>query len=260
MTTPLTALGEYILSSIPAEHIHVRDQPTVSGKIVGVLRRGAAVTLWHPEALGWVHVTTATLEGWVARQNGAVQFTPLAGDAPTPVWTVKLDVPYVAQVSPTANHYRNDCGCACALMCLRWLYVHKGLLDPLLLTVDELAVKTRLALRDNGLTSDQLVTLLRGYGAASQKVVLLTASMVKQMLKAGTPVICLLNYGRFNPKNSFKGGHFAVAVGYDSGGVYFHDPYVGGAGFHASDASLDAALSDVLAFASTPNQGVILTR
>lgn len=258
MTTPLTAVGTFTLSAIPASYITVRDQPSVSGNEVGRLHVGDAATLWQPEALGWVYLTTPTLEGWVSRQGGYVRFTPLAGDMPA--WTVKLDVPYVAQISPTANRYRNDCGCACAIMCLRWLYVHEGLLDPTLLTVDELAAKTGLSLHDDGLSSEQLVTLLKGYGAASQKVVLLTASMVRQMLKAGTPVVCLLNYGWFNPNNNFKGGHFAVAIGYDDHGVYFNDPYLGGAHFHVTDAALDQALSNVTAFASPPNQGVILSR
>lgn len=169
-------------------------------------------------------------------------------------------MPYVAQVSPTANRYRNDCGCACVLMCLRYAYARAGLLDPTLLSVDELAAKTTLAQRDNGLTSDQLVLLLRGYGVAAQKVILLTAAMVRQMLSAGSPVICLLKYGDFNPANVFKGGHFAVAVGSDRFDVLFHDPYAGGASFRVSDTALDAALKNVSAFTSITNQGVILNR
>lgn len=254
----LTPLGQFTLTAIPGSYINARTRPTTGAPDVGDLRKGDVVTLYSPQALGWQFVASPTVEGWVSLQNGAVVFTPLA--APDETWKVTLDVDYVPQASGTANHYRNDCGCASALMCLRWRYRAARLLDPVLMTVDELATKTTLPLHDDGLTSEQLVALMRGYGVACQKVVLLTARMVRAMLDNSDPLICLLNYGHFNPASSFKGGHFAVAVGYSNNRIYFNDPFEGGARFAVADAALDLALTNVGAFSATTNQGVILTK
>lgn len=247
-----------VITKTVAATANIRSTPSAEiANVVGSVKVGDSV-MYRPipfanEGRLWSFLESP-VRGWISS-------VATIGDTPVPVDTplVSLTVPYVPQVSGTANHYRNDCGCACVEMLLRFRYVEVGLFDPLLMTVDELAAKTSLPIKDNGLTSDQLVTLLRGYGVACQKVVLLTTNMVRQMLKAGTPVICLLNYGWFNPADSFKGGHFAVAIGYGANGVYWNDPYVGGENFYTPDAALDKALSDVSAFASVPNQGVILT-
>lgn len=75
----LTPLGEFTLTSIPGAWINVRTRPATGATDLGDLHVGDVCTLYAPDALGWVYVTTPTLEGWVFRQNGAVVFTPVVG-------------------------------------------------------------------------------------------------------------------------------------------------------------------------------------
>lgn len=77
MPTPLIPLGQFTLTAVPGSYINVRDQPATTGRDIGDLHPGDVVTLYSPDALGWVHLTTPTFEGWVSRQDGKVQFTPL---------------------------------------------------------------------------------------------------------------------------------------------------------------------------------------
>lgn len=78
MLTPLTPLGEFTLTRIPASYVNVRATPSTGGKSLGVLRLRDVATLYAPDENGFVYLTTPTVEGWVSRQNGKVVFTPVA--------------------------------------------------------------------------------------------------------------------------------------------------------------------------------------
>ncbi len=237
---------------------YVRAFPDATSEDLGKLKVGDLVgaCLHNLTVSGWCYVRRGSdgVKGWVW-WTGVESKPSWVDPAPVDTPLVNLDMSYVGQVSPTANHFNNDCGCACALMAIIWRYQSVRLLVPTY-TVNELAAKTTLPLHDNGLTTSQLVTLLEGYGVWAQVGKAIDASAIRRNLDIGMPVICLLNYGDFNPNNTFKGGHFAIAKGYGANGVYFDDPYAGGANFYVTDTALNKALSDAGAFSSTPNQGV----
>ena len=76
--------GTFTLTKMPSTWVNVRAYPDLVGADVGDLHKGDSVTLYTPEVNGWVFAEMGSIRGWVSRQNGAVDFTPLNGNAPLP--------------------------------------------------------------------------------------------------------------------------------------------------------------------------------
>jgi hypothetical protein len=200
-------------------------------------------------------------QGWSAPSdlNGNPWIVPVTPPPAPDTPKVHLAVPYVAQVSSSANHFANDCGVACALMLMAYALRRAGFLVARYPTVDEAAAHTSLPLHDDGLTLDELVTLLASYGVPAQVRQGVTPVAVRALLDAQQPVLVLCNYGLLNPPDTFDGGHFAVVVGYSDRGFWLNDPYHGGKDFYVTSGVLENALRDVLAFAQASYQGIVLS-
>jgi uncharacterized protein YraI len=76
--------GTFTLTKMPSTWVNVRAYPDLVGADVGDLHKGDSMTLYTPEVNGWVFVESGNVRGWVSRQNGAVDFTALNGNAPLP--------------------------------------------------------------------------------------------------------------------------------------------------------------------------------
>lgn len=130
-----------------------------------------------------------------------------------------LGVPYYRQWGPYANATVNDCGVACVAMLLAWV----GRLGTL--TVDALARETTLADSDTGLSCRALVTLGARHGLNLYPDAYLSLDRIREDLDSGYPAILLIQYGYIEGRaDRYAGGHFVVAVGYDTGGFFIHDP------------------------------------
>lgn len=83
ISKPTTGARPGRLVSVPAEFVNIREQPRSSGRDVGDLRPGEAVT-YYPDAPheGWVYVEAAGAAGWVSLQGGAVKFETVDPNAP----------------------------------------------------------------------------------------------------------------------------------------------------------------------------------
>lgn len=90
---PTTPTGPVSGRATANEAVHVRGGPSTADSIVVTLQAGAGVTLTGGEKNGWVSVSAAGGDGWVARE-----FLTLAG-SPTPV----TPTPTTPPVTPTAT-------------------------------------------------------------------------------------------------------------------------------------------------------------
>lgn len=160
-----------------------------------------------------------------------------------------LQVPYVSQTSVTASRYRNDCGIACALM------VAKYRNPDLNVTVDGLAVHTRLVNRDKGLLPSDLIQILNLKQVSAYAVHDLSLDALKQQIDAGKPVILLVNYKHFQGK-AF--GHYVTLIGYEGDDFIVHDPYLRGAEYRMNSGTFRKAIEDVNQFFYFKAQGVLL--
>ncbi|MFN8450259.1 MAG: hypothetical protein U0521_17155 [Anaerolineae bacterium] len=77
-----TPVGEFTLSAMPSDWVNIRAYPHSYGKDIGDLHTGDVMTLFTPEVGSWVKVQFGTLQGWVSRQGGKVEFTS-TGEAPS---------------------------------------------------------------------------------------------------------------------------------------------------------------------------------
>ena len=195
--------------------------------------------------------------GWAAPKdlNGTVWINPVK-TLDTPI--KKLDVPYNSQSDPTAKRFKNDCGAAACLMMLRYAFIKRGLLDPVKISVDDMASDTSLVQADDGLTVQELKALMAGYGLAVDTRADLKPKMIRALIDADQPILALVNYGLYNPPDTFNGGHFCVITAYGARGYWTHDPYSGGADFYVSNEVLEASMRDVLAFANNSYEGLTL--
>lgn len=242
---------------------NVRAQPNTSSSVVGAIAARPTPVRLYPDGTDmadgkWnpVVVKATGKKGWV--RSDVVKYADPAPPPDTPY--LKLDVPYVSQEhAAEANRFKNDCGVACASMLLRYKFSRVGLGLPRLLTVNDMALKTSLVSNDDGLHLNEIVDLLAGYGVTAVTRRPLSTNDIVALLDAMQPVLVLVKYGHFNPNDSFKGGHFAVIVGYGERGFWCHDPYKAGADYYVTRETLDEAMRDVTEFASFRYQGVVLT-
>ncbi|MEP7291105.1 MAG: hypothetical protein ABI835_04950 [Chloroflexota bacterium] len=98
---PINPAGEYILTQMPSNWVNVRDYPNDSGNDIGDLYKNDVVVLFTPEIDGWVFVQSASVEGWVALQDGRVGFTQVV----TPDDTIPPDdLPVLPDVEPVGQY------------------------------------------------------------------------------------------------------------------------------------------------------------
>jgi hypothetical protein len=255
-----TSLGalQYGTVNPTSDFTNVRPSPDTNGTPLRQLHSGDSI-LYRPKTFtgGTYSVGGRQLNQWYMLDKGylaagVVTITPGAPDVPK----VTLDVPFVSQTGPTANRRGNDCGAAAALSVIRWKYQKLGLLDPSLITVDDMALHTSLATVDDGLTLAEISALLKGYGVQNVISRPLTTDVIAQEIRAGIPPLALVN-------DKYLGGtgvgHYVVGVAVGERGFWVHDPDHKGASHYMTTAELDTALKDVLQFNSYTYQGIIPT-
>jgi uncharacterized protein YvpB len=138
-----------------------------------------------------------------------------------------LPVPYMSQLGPGAEEFRNDCGAASGAMLVQ-AYTGESI------TPNEFYRSTEQT-EDAYLSAWQVAKVLTAKGIRTTWQLGMNLPELFSALAAGKPLIVLFNYGalreRVNTENgSFSGGHFAVAVGIDTLNVYLHDPLWSGDG------------------------------
>jgi len=237
--------------------LNLRATPGTSGSLIRTMAYNEIVTVYAQPVLtangyNWRRVTDRFANsGWAANViNGVSSFIdPPIQDTPL----ASVPVPFVGQNTATATK-RNDCGVACALMVVRWRMVKAGLLDPTLITVDEMTAHTTLVTNDNGLDPEPVVALLAGYGVRSHVQNNLTNEVIKQQIQAGLPVIPQLTDLYFGGRGV---SHFVVYYAVGSSGFWVNDPDIEGANFYISFANSDKALSETKSFWPVPYVGII---
>lgn len=254
----LTPLGAYKLTKIPGSYVNVRVAPRTDAPDVGDLHLGDVVTRYSPDSNGWTYVSANNTEGWVSLQNGAVVFTAMV-TPPNPVWTVKLDVPFVSQIDSTSAASNNDCGPASLAMLIRHeIKAHTGIAATLP-TVDEMVRHTALAQPNppNGLTFAQIDQLSRALGYATEvRAPLPLADILRYIGVDWQPVMVLVDYSVFNP-GAAKIAHLCVVKGYSDTHVLCADPYLRGDNYAIPRSQLEAAMANTPGNSPMP-QGLVL--
>lgn len=241
-----------------AAGLNLRPIPSLASTRIRAMAHNERVTVYaepvvSADGYNWQRVTDRfATSGWAANAiNGVSSFV----DAPqqdTPIYSVT--VPFVGQNTATATK-RNDCGVACSLMILRWRMVKAGLLDPTLITVDEMTAHTTLVTRDaDGLTPDQVSALMIGYGVQNGVQTNVNNDTIKQHLQAGLPVLGQVTDAYFGGRGV---GHFVVYCAVGSHGFWVNDPDIEGANFYISFSDSDKALSETKSFWPIPYVGII---
>ena len=256
---PNTPLIDASIMAATSSSVNVRQQPDTSTTILKSLRAGDAIR-YHadPVSAGSYKIGSVTRNDWFALDTGwlacgVVVLTTSVLDTVL----YKLTVPFVSQSGSTANRFNEDCGAAGCVMVARFCYVQKKLLDPVNLTVNDFANKTALANTDIGLTCDQLVMLLRGYGVNAQAKRSATLSDLSVSIHASFPPIVLVNYKYVDVAHPGDLGHFIVLFAVGQKGFWFHDPYLLGANQYITNDALSRAMADVTLYTSFPNQAVL---
>jgi len=147
---------------------------------------------------------------------------------------IKLDVPFLSQVSDEANLHDADCGPACLAMILRAEGIN-GSPAAKYVTINELYrrhLQDKLATNDRKkyTTLEQMKTigiqegLLTGYNQYKSE----NEAMVglRKNISESKPVVAVINYAKWSShvKMNFTGIHFVVITGFDNSHVYVHDP------------------------------------
>lgn len=253
-----TTLGDPVLATVTstaANIVNIRADTSTSAAILATFKTGDTITLRPTPTSainGWNwYAVEVPVVGW-----SASVFKWVAGAADQPI--VKLSIPFVSQSGIGANKTNEDCGAACAVSKARYRYQRAGFADPVNFTVDDFAMKTRLATADNGLTPPEVAALLTGYGVRAVARRPLLLSDLITALEADDPPIILVNYKWLNPNHPADLGHFVIVYAYGENGFWYNDPYLLGAGQYVTNDALTKAMSDVSTFAAFPNQGVTL--
>lgn len=87
-------MGARYQITTPADYVVMHLTPSLSGVGVGQLPSKSIITALDESLVGseyWRKVTFGALSGWISLQNGAVQFAPYLGEAPSTV-TIPIDL------------------------------------------------------------------------------------------------------------------------------------------------------------------------
>lgn len=134
---------------------------------------------------------------------------------------VKLAIPWLSQIDDTATYARGDCAMACVAMILHSRLQH--------VTVDDVSRASGLLAGFVGASWVDAQQAAAHFGLRLDHAADVPLAAVLAELRAGRPVICLLNYQsipralRYN--EPYNAGHFVLAVGFDNEHMLVHDPY-----------------------------------
>lgn len=81
---------------------------------------------------------------------------------------------------------------------------------------------------EHGTSPEAMMVCLAEYGIGAELVRNLTLGELHALIDNGRPVICFLQAWNDDPavdySNEWEDGHYAIAIGYDQGRIYFMDP------------------------------------
>lgn len=231
------------------EDYNLRAGSGVAFAPIATLRAGTEVT-YYPDTVRadldttktrqWVVVESAGVTpGWMAYQT---QFAPLTPALPDwwPIDERALGVPFQTQRGTGTN----NCGPASLTMVLRYWMARRGL--PGDVDVQDVIA----AVNNNGgyASFADLIRAANGLGLTLHQSVSMTGAALVNEIKAGRPVIALVERGKLPGTQAyyaFTGSHFVVVHAYDATGFIVHDPlsYADGAGdgLHVNAADFMAA-------------------
>ena len=130
-----------------------------------------------------------------------------------------LPVPHISQLGLGADHFRNDCGAACAAMLIK-AYTGKDVTPNQLFAA--------ISPVDRYLRVDELKSALDQHGLQTTWQADNHLIGLFGILMDGRPVIALISYAPLVDAglgaSSFRGSHFVVVVGMDIRHVYILDP------------------------------------
>lgn len=241
--------------------LNLRVNPSKNSTVITTMPYGSTHTVFaDPVITADGYNWQAVDSGWAANfvDNAPSWIDPI----PATAWTKQLKVIYYSQTDANANLKQNDCGYASDRMLMSYDFLASGLLDPMLISVNDLVRKSPLMNSDSGQTLSEVLSILTGYGVKALTVTGLIADNIRAEIDANRPVLVLVNYKHVNPAQTSDMGHYMVIIGYNTTSFLFHDPYLLGANQTITQANLDLAMSDVLGatnIASVPYQGICLT-
>ena len=144
------------------------------------------------------------------------QTTPHAGAE-----SVRLEITWLSQIDNTAVYARGDCAMACVAMLLR----ARGEI----VTVVDVSKASGLLEGFIGAGWWDAQRAAAHFALHLEHAADLTLETLLVELRAGRPVICIVNYQsipkllRYN--ELYNAGHFVLAVGFDADHILVHDPY-----------------------------------
>lgn len=253
-TPPASPLIAGSVLELNSNYANVRPTPDTVSPALKQIHVGDPI-IYHADPVqgGQYKVGSVTRTDWYALDVGYLAAgVAVLGSTLPDVALYSVPTPFVSQDTATASK-RDDCGPACALMTLRWRNAAAGMLDPVLWTVNDLSAHTSLASLDDGLTLDEVSHLLTGVGVKNAITRPLDLVAITAQLKAGKPVIALVNDKYFGGMGV---GHFVVVVAVGQTTFWVHDPDIMGANYNIKNVDFDKALSDVLAFNAYAYQGI----
>lgn len=242
-----------------ADGLNIRALPSVNpANIIGLIPDGTTVLVSNVPTVTadghmWVFVI-GTFTGWVA--NDLLSYGLPVVD-PVPITGANLLVSEFSQFGSDATLTpKVDCG-PTALKDAIWM------LTPHRPTVDDISAQTSLAQGHTGLTCAEVAAAGRLYDLVTEVRTITTFDPIVASLKAGYPIIPLVNYSKILKREDqgFGGGHFPIIVGYQGDIAQINDPDVTPSTLaHGDHFQLPIAqLMQSIASSGAPGQCVFIT-
>jgi predicted double-glycine peptidase len=153
---------------------------------------------------------------------------------PIPASAIKLDLPDVVQTKDYT------CGAAALLAICRYYGVGPR---------SERGVVKDMRFDKAGSDPQHVLRAVAKYGLVHEEFWPMTTQQIRECLDRRRPVMVMLQAWRDPPPRSYadgwEDGHWVVAIGYDTEGIYFEDPSLSGARGYLTDAELDERWHDI---------------
>lgn len=218
---------------------HFADKPTVTQSATSAklaVKRGlpgSKVIVWRKS--GW----QGDIVAWLGVPVELREF-PWAG--------ASVNVPYLSQLSETAQYAKGDCGAACVGMVLNTK--GRGV------TVDDVSKATGKPRGFPNLNNLEMIAVARKLGLELSWRSNFNAQMLEAELKKGNPVIALINYAvlpeRVKGDPEYTRGHYVVITGVSANAITYHDPYWPG----SAGANIRLSLAEFDRAWATPNADI----
>ncbi|MDP7422989.1 MAG: SH3 domain-containing protein [bacterium] len=196
---------------ITANGLNVRTGPGVGNSKIGLLPRGAAVTILG-EQNGWYKIQFQGREAWVSGDYVAMGKSP---DAHITDVKVSVDVPQRTQLDPANGQYQNYW---CGPTSLGMVYEYYGRNE----TTRDVANRIYDFKGNTGTYAGSIVSDAKKNGFPNTEMKTgLDFGNLEGYLKEGKPVIV-------NVEVSYKYGHYMVLTGLSDDKVIINDPYYPG--------------------------------